>query len=396
MIIKNKILYFSLGFIYSIILVGCLYLVLTDLSKGDILKELAIYYQSIGEKHFSEKFENGYYFFNNLFLFVALLLIPLFKLLKNTIIRNKIFYAQNSLLFIIFVLSAYIKDFAKINFTEILYLVWFILTLFSIIKSIVEEFNNKEIPNIDKNLNHYEELYYIILIGLYFFIITVFHNLSDLYVIPTILISFFLTLFVPYIFKKRIRIESLRFYKPLMLILLIIVTALLINTSILYHKYTSYYNQLPTSYILNENTAFYESLGVLNNSCQRSPISPSHVSCYFSNRNGFFDDYYFDSATININSEIVVQLLNSADYRLKTYFFIDNGMHSFIINDYTLIKSNDGYILTIDLNQYLDQYKIKNISSVDIAFMFVDTDNMSIKPSDFITNYEITLTKFRN
>lgn len=395
MIRKNKLLYLSLGFIFSIILYGYFYFVNTNARQSDILKELSFYYQSIGEKNLSDKLMNGYYYFENSFLFAALLLIPMFKLLNNTIIKNNIFYLQFSLIPMIgLIVLNYKEYFMNLNLRNILYFIFFIIIMFYIIKTLLNEFKGKKILNPYEELNQFQKLHYLLLVGLYFFIINRFHNLSDLFVILMIILSFIVILYLPNFYKKRIKIKSFIFYKPLILIMLITVTILFINSCFEYNKYTSYYNEFPNSFILNKNTAFDENKSVLDKNCE---LRFGGVYCSISNYSKIFNNYYFDTATININSDSVEQL-NNSDYKLELDFFYYRNKHDYnheviIIDDFITTKSEDGYSLTINLKNYSNQYKNKEYGYISLTLNFIDKDTKKSLSID-VSDYQITLTKY--
>ncbi|QVK17491.1 hypothetical protein KHQ81_11610 [Mycoplasmatota bacterium] len=395
MIRKNKLLYLIPGFIFSIILYGYFNFVYSNAMKADILKELSFYYQSMGEKNLSNGLMTGYYLFQYSLLFAALLLIPMFKLINNSTIKNNIFYLQFGFIWIIGeIIFSYKEYLMNINSKNILFLILCVIILFFIIKTSVNEFRGKKTLHPYEELNQFEKLYYLLIIGLYFFIINKFHNLSDLFCVSMLIISFIVTLYLPYFLKERIKIKSFIFYKPLIFIMLITVTILFINSSFEYNKYTSYYNELPNNFILNKNTTFDESKSVLGKNCE---LSNDGVRCSISHNNKIFNDYYFDTATIRINSAAVEQL-NNSDYKLKLYFFYcrnkdDYNQDVIIIDDFITTKSEDGNTFTIDLKNYLSQYKIKEYDYISLTLYFIDEDtdkSLSIDLSD----YQITLTKY--
>jgi len=230
---RHNILYLCLGLLVSTMLFGFFYYILYKNSIQAInLKELAYLYSLNHEQTLSNKLLNGYYFYNNSLLFSALLFIPIFKLINHIVKHRFLFYYQFILINITVILT-FINIFYENSFSEFHWIIFIYFCVVIFFKEV--EAKIKQVFSYIE-LNQYEILYNLLIIGLYFFIINRFQDLSDLFTILMFVLSFIVTLFIP-IILKLVKNKSFKFYKPLMLLMLVIITLLVTRTSIDYNNY---------------------------------------------------------------------------------------------------------------------------------------------------------------
>jgi hypothetical protein len=393
MVRKNKIFKICLGFIFSFLICGFIVLLIKGDKQAVLLKELSIYYQSIDENNLSNKFLKGYFFFNNSFLYCALLLIPIFRFFNSYITRNYLFYLQFILSYVISIFVIYYNEIIEsIQFHHILSFVILVIIEIYIINNKINQSKGDLFESYE--LSQIEKISLLILMCLYFFIITRLQSFIGLLNVLMFTLSLSVALLIPLALKSLFQRKVIKFYKSLTFIFLVILTLLIVNTSIKSNRYIGYYTDLPNNFIFNKDTAFKEKNGELEKNCN---IELNGLRCSINNYNGLFDDYFFDQATLTINSASEINELNNVNYQIRMVFsysqtISEGGTDIIIVDEFTKSISEDHYMITLNLKEQLNKYMIRDYSLIYLTFDFVDLDTNESFNLD-LSDYKIMLTK---